>query len=181
MPTEAGLILKGVNVYLIGLMGSGKSTLGRALADFLGYAFLDTDQLIEQVTGLGIPEIFAREGEVGFRDWESRVLTEVSAFRNLVVATGGGIVERHANWGCLHHGIVVWLDVPVAELWQRLQRDPTPRPLLQTGDPEGVLGVLWQRRRPLYAQADVRVEVGGLSVDRAVAAVWQGIRGRLRA
>jgi shikimate kinase len=173
-------ILKGVNIYLIGLMGSGKSTLGKALADFLGYAFLDTDALIEQVSGLGIPEIFATHGEAGFRDWESRVLTEVSAFRDVVVATGGGIVERYENWGCLHHGIVVWLDVPIPELVERLRQDPTPRPLLSTGDPQARLAALGERRQRLYTQADVRIDLGGLDVAEGVAAVWGQVCARLR-
>lgn len=151
-------LLKGVNLYPIGMMGAGKTTLGRLLAAELGYRFLDTDNLIEQIAGRSINEIFATSGETGFRDLESQVLAEVCAYKNLVAATGGGIVLRQKNWGYLRHGIVVWLDVPVEQLYARLQGD-TARPLLQNPDPLGKLRSLLDRRQPLYAQADVRISI----------------------
>jgi shikimate kinase len=123
--------LKSVNVYLIGLMGAGKTTTGKLLAQQLGYQFFDTDALVEQVAGRCISEIFAESGEAHFRDLETQVLAEISAYPRLVVATGGGMVLKPMNWSYLHHGIVVWLNVDPAHLAERLAADQS-RPLLAT-------------------------------------------------
>ncbi|WP_017326161.1 shikimate kinase [Synechococcus sp. PCC 7336] len=147
--------LRGTSVYLVGMMGAGKSTLGRLLAKELGYGFVDTDAAIEKVAGKSIPDIFAESQEAGFRALESQVLAELSQFPRLVVATGGGIVVRKRNWGELRNGLVVWLDVPAEVLHQRLAADDTPRPLLETPDPVATLNALLEQRRSLYAQADV--------------------------
>lgn len=151
-------LLQGLNLYLIGMMGSGKTTVGQVLAPQLGYQFFDTDAVIEQVAGRTIPHLFAEVGEAGFRDLESQVLSELCAYTRLVVATGGGIVTRRENWGQLRHGVIVWLDVPVTQLHDRLQAD-TSRPLLQSGDRWTQLETLLAQRRSLYAQADVQIEV----------------------
>ena len=90
-------MLNGTNIFLIGMMGAGKSTVGKLLAQKLGYNFLDTDPLIEKCAGKSIPEIFAKDGEETFRDLEQQVLSQVSAYTRLVVATGGGIVMRSLN------------------------------------------------------------------------------------
>ena len=148
-------LLKGVNLYLIGMMGSGKTTVGRLLAKELGYGFIDTDAVIEQVTGQSIAQIFAEAGEAAFRDIETQVLAEISARPRLAIATGGGIVLARKNWSYLHHGLIVWLDVPVEELHSRLQQDTT-RPLLQTDDLLTRLQTLSEQRQHLYAQADLR-------------------------
>jgi shikimate kinase len=112
--------LKGLNLYLVGMMGAGKSSTGAALAQGLGYQFFDTDSVLEAAAAQTIPEIFAQQGEAAFRQLETQVLAELSAYQRLVIATGGGIVSRPENWSYLHHGIVVWLDVPLAVLKQRL-------------------------------------------------------------
>lgn len=151
-------LLKGVNLYLVGMMGSGKSTTGRILAAEMGYQFFDTDSIIERVAGQPITDIFAESGEATFRQLETQVLSELAAYRRLAIATGGGIVLQQANWSYLHHGIVVWLDVPVEQLYERLQDDST-RPLLQTPDPMQTLRALLEQRQHLYAQADVHVVV----------------------
>ncbi|XGV96963.1 MAG: shikimate kinase [Leptolyngbya sp. BL-A-14] len=146
--------LKGTSLYLIGMMGAGKTTIGQRLAAKLSYRFFDTDVVIEQVTGLPIRELFAQSGEADFRTLESQVLAQLSAYTRSVIATGGGIVLKRENWGHLRHGIVVWLDVPVAQLQQRLQGDRV-RPLLQEPDPTAKLQTLLEQRQALYAQADV--------------------------
>lgn len=162
--------LKGVNLYLIGMMGSGKTTVGRLLAEELGYRFFDTDALIEQVKGQSVPQIFAEVGEPGFRQVETQVLAELSAYKNLAIATGGGIVLHPKNWSYLRHGIVVWLNVTVEQLYIRLQQDATPRPLLMDADPLMKLRTLLEQRQRLYAQADVQVAVTENATFEQVAA-----------
>jgi shikimate kinase len=161
--------LQGTNLYLIGMMGAGKSSTGTALAQVLGYQFFDTDAVLEAAAGRTIPEIFAEEGEAAFRQQETEVLAQLSAYRRLVIATGGGIVTQRQNWSYLHHGIVVWLDVPLAVLEQRLAGE-TGRPLLQRPDWRQTLADLVEQRQPLYAQADVRVPVGAEDSVEAIAA-----------
>lgn len=151
-------LLQGVNLYLIGMMGAGKSSIGRLLAKELGYHFFDTDTLIEQATGQPITQLFTESGEETFRQIETQVLSQLSAYTRKVIATGGGIVTRRENWSYLHHGIIVWLDVPPEELFHRLKRDTT-RPLLQTDNPLEKLRQLSQERRSLYAQADLQVTI----------------------
>ncbi len=149
--------LKGVNLYLVGMMGAGKTTVGRQLAIKLGYGFVDTDEVISQLAGQSITQLFAGVGEAEFRQLESRVLAEVSAYTKLAIATGGGIVLRRENWSYLHHGLVVWLNIPVEQLYDRLATDTT-RPLLQdVDDPQEKLRSLLEQRQPLYAQADLRI------------------------
>lgn len=149
--------LQGLNLYLVGMMGAGKSAVGPPLARSLGYRFIDADTTLEQTAGQTIPEIFATAGEEGFRALESAVLNELASWHSLVVATGGGVVTRPLNWGQLHQGVVIWLDAPEAILLERLQSDASPRPLLADPDPAGRLRELLAQRRPLYAQADLRV------------------------
>ena len=151
--------LAGRSLYLVGMMGSGKTSTGRPLAERLGYGFVDADAVIEQAAGCSIPEIFDRDGEAGFRSLESQVLSAISQRHSLVVATGGGVVTQPENWGLLHSGIVIWLDVVPDQLLQRLNADSTERPLLQTADPEAALNALLNERRPLYAEADLTVVI----------------------
>ena len=151
--------LSGRSLYLVGMMGSGKTSTGRPLAERLGYGFVDADAVIEQAAGCGIPEIFDRDGEAGFRSLESQVLSAISQRHSLVVATGGGVVTQPENWGLLHSGIVIWLDVVPDQLLQRLNADSTVRPLLQTADPEAAVNALLNERRPLYAEADLTVVI----------------------
>ncbi|MBE9139901.1 shikimate kinase [Nodosilinea sp. LEGE 07088] len=160
--------LNGLNLYLVGMMGAGKSSTGAALADRLGYQFFDTDAVIEAAAGQSVAEIFAQQGEGAFRQLESKVLEELAAYRRLVIATGGGIVIQPHNWSYLHHGIVVWLDVPTAVLQARLVGD-LGRPLLQGEDWDSKLTQLVADRQPLYAQADVRVEVAATETVAAIA------------
>ena len=151
-------LLKGVNLYLIGMMGAGKTTVGRELAKQLSYGFLDADVVIEQATGRSINQLFASEGEAGFRQLESDVIAQICAFTKLVISTGGGVILQRKNWSYLRHGLIVWLDVPVEVLYQRLAEDTT-RPLLQDVDLKEKLRSLKEQRQSLYNQADLRISV----------------------
>ncbi len=178
-------MLDGTNVFLIGLMGVGKTTVGRLLAPRLGYTFVDTDALVEKATGKSIAALFAEVGEAEFRHLESQVLAETAAFTRLVAATGGGIVLSPMNWSYLRHGIVIWLDAPVELLRQRLAHD-TQRPLLQGADRAVTLSRLLAQRQNLYAQADLHLTISTVDTpetlcERAIAALQARIEpGRLR-
>jgi shikimate kinase len=145
-------LLQGVSIFLIGMMGTGKTTIGKVLAQQLNYRFFDTDVLIERVSEQSINEIFARQGEESFRELETKVLAEVSALTKSVIATGGGIIMRPINWSYLRHGLVVWLDAPLELLEQRLAEDNT-RPLRPN------LSSLLEKRRPIYEQADLHLAI----------------------
>jgi shikimate kinase len=183
-PQHFATLLRGTSLYLVGLMGAGKSSTGRALAQALGYRFFDTDQLIEQVSRRSIPEIFASEGETGFRAIETQVLDQLTPYKNLVVATGGGIVTQQQNWSYLRHGLVIWLDPDLATIIARLTADPAEiaqRPLLQTADPLAELTALRDRRAPQYAQADVHLPIAADEtpeqiVPRAIMAIRAVLR-----
>jgi shikimate kinase len=172
--------LEGLNLYLVGMMGSGKSTAGRHLAEQLGYRFLDADSSIEQVAGRSISELFASEGEAGFRDLEAAVLNQIASWHSLVVATGGGVVTRPENWGQMQQGVVIWLDAPDALLLERLSADPTPRPLMQSEDPAQRLAELMGQRRPLYAQADVHIVQDGRAPDQVAEQILEALPGVLK-
>ena len=145
-------ILKGLNVYLIGMMGTGKTTVGKLLAEKLDYRFFDTDEIVEKVTRKKITEIFAQEGEESFRNLESKVLNEVSAYTRSVIATGGGIIQRQMNWSYLRQGLIIWLDTNSEVIKERLAEDQN-RPL--ASEWESLLKV----RSSLYAQADLQIKI----------------------
>jgi shikimate kinase len=144
--------LKNINLFLIGMMGTGKTTIGEVLARRMGYYFFDTDVIIERVSQQTIPDIFSTQGEAGFRKIESQVLAEISAYTKSVIATGGGIVTQQLNWSYLHHGCIVWLDAPVELIRERIATDEN-RPLRVN------LEELIQQRKPLYGQADLRISI----------------------
>ncbi|CAM9404928.1 unnamed protein product [Phaeothamnion confervicola] len=160
---ELGSRLKGTNIYFVGMMGTGKSAVGRNLADVIGrYGFIDTDEVIEQLLGCPVHQVFAEDGEEAFRSVEAQVLDQVHSFVKLVIATGGGVVMRQQNWSKLHTGLVVWLDVPVDDVVARLSKDPEQvrrRPLLSGADPRAALEALLEQRRHMYEAADVRVVI----------------------
>lgn len=153
------------NIFLVGLMGAGKTSVGRALAKRLHKTFCDTDQEIERATGVKIPVIFEIEGEAGFRARESKLLAELVRRTNIVLATGGGAVLSEQNRRLLaEHGTVIYLRAAASDLWQRTHHDRN-RPLLQTDDPLKKLQELFAERDPLYREiADVIVDTGSQSV-----------------
>lgn len=150
-----------VRIALVGLPGSGKSTIGRQLARRLALPFLDTDQLIEQRLGCSIREYFEREGESSFRDIEQAIIDEVTLSHAGVLSTGGGSVLRPANREHLHQrSHVVYLRSSPEEIFRRLRHD-TNRPLLQVEDPLSRLRDLYEVRDPLYREtAHFVVEIG---------------------
>ncbi|HXF65612.1 MAG TPA: shikimate kinase [Burkholderiales bacterium] len=155
------------NIFLVGLMGAGKTSVGKILARRLGKTFYDCDQEIERATGVGIPVIFEIEGEAGFRAREAKMLAELARRNNIVLATGGGAVLAEANRRLLAaRGTVVYLRAAPAQLWQRTRRDKN-RPLLQTADPLARLEQLYAERDPLYREiADIIVDTASQSPGR---------------
>ena len=153
------------NIFLVGLMGAGKTSVGRLLAKRLGKAFYDCDQEIERATGVKIPVIFEIEGEAGFRAREDRMLAELAGRHEIVLATGGGAVLSADNRKLLAgNGVVVYLRAVVADLWQRTRHDRN-RPLLKTAEPRAKLEQLFAERDPLYRSiADIIVDTGSQSL-----------------
>lgn len=165
------------SIVLIGLMGAGKSAVGAELARQLSVPFVDSDAEIEAAAAMTVSEIFARDGEAFFRDREHRVLARLLQAPPRVVATGGGAWMQAPNRGLIREaGVSVWLDCDLETLWRRVRHRPT-RPLLQTPDPRGTLERLLAERAPVYATADITVEVGSHdSIQATTARVLDTIR-----
>lgn len=145
-------------IVLVGLMGVGKSTVGRKLASLLKCRFIDADEAIEEAAQRSIAEIFEEFGEPYFREGERRVIARLLDEHSGVIATGGGaFVDPVTRELILEKAIAVWIDCDLATLVERTGRRNT-RPLLRTGNPREILGRLLEQRRPFYAQAHVRVE-----------------------
>lgn len=149
------------NIFLVGMMGAGKTTVGKILARHLGKTFIDSDVEIQQRTGVNIPHIFDVEGEAGFRQREMNVIQELVKLDNIVLGTGGGAVLCEQNRTALRcNGTVVYLKSSVHDLWQRTRHDRN-RPLLQTANPHARLKVLYEERAPIYIEvADLVINTG---------------------
>ena len=140
------------NIYLVGLMGSGKTTLGKILSKKIDKQFYDSDQVIEETLGVDVPIIFEYEGEAGFREREKDILKELVGIQNIVLATGGGIILSKSNRDLLaQNGIVVYLKSNQKDLILRMKNDKT-RPLLQNGNIEEIIKILCKEREPLYEE-----------------------------
>jgi shikimate kinase len=150
--------LDGHAIVLVGLMGAGKTTVGRRLAEKLGLAFVDADHEIELAAGQTIPEIFARHGEAHFRDGERKVIARLLENGAQVLATGGGAyMNAETRAAIRRHGIAVWLRADFDLLMRRVRRRSN-RPLLENADPEAVMRKLIAERYPVYAEADLTVD-----------------------
>lgn len=149
-------------IYLVGPMGAGKTTIGKLLAKQLNRPFVDCDNYIVAQTGADIPWIFAKEGEAGFRERETRALTELGELSQIIVATGGGAVMMPQNRALLKKGVVIYLNAGVEVQLARTKKDKN-RPLLHTDNPRVVLEALYAKRHPLYAEiADITIITGRL-------------------
>jgi shikimate kinase len=170
--------MAGGNIFLVGMMGAGKTTLGRALAQRTGLEFIDTDRVLVERTGVPVATIFEIEGEDGFRRRESDVIAELAARERCIVATGGGAVLAEENRQVMRSaGTVVYLRARLESLWERTRHD-TSRPLLATPDPRATLARILENRDPLYRDAaHLIVETGSQSaatlVNRVMAALRQ--------
>lgn len=164
------------NLVLIGLMGAGKTTLGRHLAERLGRPFYDSDVVICERTGVSIPTIFELEGEEGFRNRESAVIRDLCGLDNIVLATGGGAPLRPENRACLReNGLVVYLHVLPEILFERTRYDKN-RPLLQVADPMAKFKELYAVRDQIYREAaHVVLEAGKFGLNNTLDSILQHV------
>lgn len=162
---------------MIGLMGAGKTTIGRQLAKSLLVPFYDSDKAIEESTGVDIPTIFEFEGEEGFRDREQKMIQKLTQLHGIVLATGGGAILREENRKLLkENGYVVYLQCSVERILERTRRD-TQRPLLKTDSPKERLRRLFEQRQPLYLScANFRIDTGNLKSKMVVNRILEEYR-----
>lgn len=167
------------NIYLVGMMGSGKTVTGRKLAELLSYSFLDLDERIQQKSGRTINEIFQNDGENSFRDQETKALGETASSDKQVVATGGGAVLRSENISLMRRaGKVVFLDTSLNILWDRV-KNKKDRPLLKGDNPFDNLKKIFSAREAIYQDAaDFIVNTDGLSAEAAAKKVFERLRNR---
>ncbi len=155
------------NIYLVGMMGSGKTVTGKLLSLLLHYGFTDLDETIEKKQKRSISEIFGKEGELFFRDQETKILTEVCAVTAKVIATGGGTVLRPENVQRMKaSGKVIYLETSLDELWERV-KEKTDRPLLKSESPKEVLRKIYEIRRPIYERiCDLKVNTDRKTIEK---------------
>ena len=172
-----GLIkeLRGRSIFLIGMMGSGKSSTGPVLAEILKYKYVDLDVLIEKLTKKTIDKVFSEEGEEYFRDLETQCLQEIIKLPSVVVSTGGGVVLKKENWGILRQGIIVWLDINKEIALNRLNSKDNIRPLLK-GNIDMKYEEIFETRKDIYAQADLRVEINNEGVKNVAEKILNNLK-----
>lgn len=166
-------------IVMVGMMGAGKSAVGRALAQRLGVPFLDSDHEIETAAAMTIAEIFERDGEAFFRDREREVIARLLSAGPSVISTGGGAYLRGENRDMIHEkGVAVWLRADLDLLWERVRHKAT-RPLLHTADPKGTLRALYDARVATYAKAELVVDAhAGYSISDMTAQVIRVLKTR---
>lgn len=153
------------NIVLIGFMGTGKTSVGKAIAKKLGFEFVDVDEVIEKTTGMDIAEIFSRFGESRFRDIEAETIKLITQKKGQVIATGGGVVLRDENMERLkENGVIFCLQASENVIFERVKGTKN-RPLLQVENPEKRIKELLQQRMPLYEKADFLVDTSGLTPE----------------
>ena len=172
--------LRGSNLYLVGMMGSGKSKTGPYLSKLLGYRFVDQDDVIEKVAKLSIAEIFQDEGESSFREIETQVLKEIGQRHSLVVATGGGVVTCIENWGILQQGIVIWINPIRERLIERLKADADTRPLLGRENRIASLDKLMNDRHRYYSESDLNISVDQETPEEVAQLILQALKSKLK-
>jgi len=154
------------NIFLVGFMGAGKSTVGKILADKIGYGYCDADKFIEEQAGTTITQIFADHGEQYFRDLESESIEVLASNDKQVVATGGGVVQRDRNWNAMKkNGLTIYLKASVETIWERI-KDDNSRPLLQVENPVNAARELLKKRTPMYEKADIIISTDNLSLKQ---------------
>ncbi len=167
------------SIVLVGLMGAGKSSVGRLLAERLGLAFLDADAEIERAAGATIEEIFTHEGEAIFRSGERRVIARLLTGEPAVIATGGGaFMDAATRTAIRERGISVWLKADLETLVGRTARRGG-RPLLKKGDPREILARLIDQRYPVYAEADLTVETGEAPAETVADSIVSALEAHL--
>ncbi len=163
-------------IVLVGLMGSGKSTIGRRLAKRLGLQFVDADEEVEKAAGCSLEDIFAFHGEQAFRDGEFRVIRRLLQGPVHVLATGGGaFLDERTRETVAERGVSVWLRADVEVLLRRVRRNDS-RPLLKNGDPKEILERLKEERDPIYALADLAVDSGDGAAETVVEDILRMLR-----
>jgi shikimate kinase len=164
------------NLSLIGFMGTGKSSVGRLVADLLRFTFLDTDDVISARAGKSISEIFQQQGEAAFRDWERKIVEELTRRSKTVIATGGGLPASEINLASLKtHSVVVCLWASPDKIWERV-RGQSHRPMLNEADPPARIRQLLAEREPFYRRADVMVNTEMRSLREVAAQVIHQFR-----
>jgi shikimate kinase len=160
------------SIVLIGMMGVGKSSIGRRLGARLGIPFVDADAEIERAAGMSIADIFARHGEAAFRSGEARVIARLLNGGPQVLATGGGAVMNPATRALIQEkGVSIWLSAEFELLLRRISKRKAERPMLQTADPTATLRELLAAREPIYGQADLTVQSRDVPHDAVVAEI----------
>jgi shikimate kinase len=174
LPTAIVACLGARSIVLIGMMGVGKSSIGRRLGARLAIPFVDADAEIEKAAGMSIADIFARHGEAAFRSGEARVIARLLNGGPQVLATGGGAVMNPATRALIQQrGVSIWLSAEFELLLRRISKRKAERPMLQTADPATTLRELLAEREPIYAQADLTVESRDVPHDAVVAEIIQ--------
>jgi shikimate kinase len=178
-PVSAAAILARLgprSIVLIGMMGVGKSSIGRRLGLRLGVPFVDADTEIEKAAGMSIADIFARHGEAYFRSGEARVIARLLEGGPQILATGGGAIMNADTRAVIKaKGVSIWLNAEFDVLMRRINKRKNERPLLQTADPAATLRHLLEERGPIYAQADLTVQSRDVPHDAIVAEIMKAI------
>jgi len=169
------------SIVLVGMMGVGKSSIGRRLAARLGIPFVDADAEIEKAAGMSIADIFARHGEAYFRSGEARVIARLLDSGPQVLATGGGAVMNAETRAAIKaKGVSIWLSAEFEVLMRRISKRKNDRPMLQTADPAATLRELLVAREPVYAQADITVQSREVPHEAIVAEILSALADFLR-